>query len=148
MTDAQNNDNELLSLGVDPAQYEALERDFREVLKDMVGSESMQKFRTEYEKLHRALRTSYENEKRLVKRCKELSDTITSNVVRVKAAIKLTQEDSKTITVLKSEVDKAWKLVEQAKDKEEKARKIIQDLKGEISHLHKIVEQGSGLSFS
>ena len=50
--------------------------------------------------------------------------------------------------MLKSEVDKAWKLVESAKDKEERARKIIQDLKGEISHLHKIVEQGSGLSFS
>jgi hypothetical protein len=42
--------------------------------------------------------------------------------------------------VLKKEVDKAWRLVEQAKEKEEKARKIITDLKGEIAHLHKIVE--------
>jgi chromosome segregation ATPase len=37
-------------------------------------------------------------------------------------------------------------LVEQAKEKEEKARKIIQDLRNEIAHLNKIVEQGSGLS--
>ena len=43
-------------------------------------------------------------------------------------------------------MDKAWKLVEQAKEKEEKARKIIQDLRNEIAHLNKIVEQGSGLS--
>ncbi len=43
-------------------------------------------------------------------------------------------------------MDKAWKLVEQAKDKEEKARKIISDLRNEIAHLNKIVEQGSGLS--
>jgi uncharacterized protein YlaN (UPF0358 family) len=50
--------------------------------------------------------------------------------------------------VLKREVDKAWKLVEVAKDKEEKARKLIHDLKNEIAHLHKIVEQGSGLAIS
>jgi hypothetical protein len=53
----------------------------------------MERFRIEYEKLHRALRTSYESEKRLVRRCRELSDTILHNAHRVKAAIKLTQED-------------------------------------------------------
>lgn len=43
-------------------------------------------------------------------------------------------------------MDKAWKLVEQAKNNEEKARKIISDLKSEISHLSKIVDKGSGLN--
>jgi hypothetical protein len=47
---------------------------------------------------------------------------ISGNATRVKAAIKLTQEDSNTIGMLKKEVDKAWKLVETAKEKEEKAR--------------------------
>ena len=135
-------------MGEDPAQYEALERDFREVLNAMVNDKGMERFRQEYEKLHRALKTSYESEKRLVKRCKELQDTIVQNATRVKAAIKLTQEDSSTIGVLKKEVEKAWKLVELAKEKEEKARKIISELKTEIAHLHKIVEQGSGLAFS
>jgi len=63
-------------MGVYPAQYEALERDFKEVLKEMVGERSMERFRQEYEKLHRALKTSYESEKRLVKKCKERNDTI------------------------------------------------------------------------
>jgi len=45
-------------------------------------------------------------------RCKELNDTILQNATRVKAAIKLTQEDSQTIAILRREVDKAWKLVE------------------------------------
>jgi chromosome segregation ATPase len=36
--------------------------------------------------------------------------------------------------------------VEQAKNNEEKARKIIGDLKNEISHLSKIVDKGSGLN--
>ena len=125
MAEAAANQEEFLSMGVDQAQYEALERDFRDVLSAMVGEKSMERFRTEYEKLHRALKTSYESEKRLVKRCKELNETIVGNATRVKAALKLTQEDSSTITVLKREVDRAWRLVEQAKEKEEKARKII-----------------------
>jgi hypothetical protein len=68
------------------------------------------------------------------------------NASRVKAAIKLTQEDSQTIAILRKEVEKTWKLVEQAKNNEEKARKIISDLKNEISHLSKIVDKGSGLN--
>jgi hypothetical protein len=122
MTD---NNEDFLSMGVDPAVYEALERDFRDVLQSMMGEKSMERYRTEYEKLHRALKTSYESEKRLVKRCKELQDTIVQNATKVKAAIKLTQEDSNTISILKREVDKAWKLVEAAKDKEGKARELI-----------------------
>jgi hypothetical protein len=85
----------------------------------MVGEKSMDRFRSEYERLHRSLKTSYENEKRLFKRCKDMNESITQNATRVKAAIKMTQEDASTITVLKREVDKAWKLVEKAKDKEE-----------------------------
>jgi hypothetical protein len=77
-----------------------------------VGDKTMERFRNEYEKLHRALKTSYESEKRLIKRCKELNDTILANAARVKAAIRLTQEDSQTINLLKKEVDKAWKLVD------------------------------------
>jgi chromosome segregation ATPase len=106
----------------------------------------MEKFRKEYEKMHRAWKTSYDSEKRLVRRCKELNDTILQNAVKVKGAIKLTQDDSSTIAMLRKEVEKCWKLVEQAKEKEEKARKIITDLKEEIAKLHKIVEDGSGLS--
>lgn len=60
--------NELLDVGLDPAAYEALEKDFQEVLQELVGEQSLEKFRIEYEKLHRALKTSYESEKRLVKR--------------------------------------------------------------------------------
>ena len=137
-----------LSMGLDQQQYEKLEQDFKAVLESMVGEKSMLRFQNEYEKLYRALKTSYESEKRLVKRCKELNETIVGNATRVKAALRLTQEDSSTISLLKREVDRAWKLVETAKDKEDRARKIIQDLKGEIAHLTKIVEGGTSLSVS
>ena len=135
-------------MGIEPAQYEALERDFREVLQSMVGERSMQRFQAEYEKLYRALKTSYESEKRLVKRCKELNETIVGNATRVKAAMRLTQEDSSTISLLRKEVDRAWKLVEFAKEKEDVARRIIQDLRTEVGCLNKIVDEGTGLSWS
>ena len=35
--------------------FEALEKDFQEVLKELVGDKSLDHFRNEYEKLHRAL---------------------------------------------------------------------------------------------
>lgn len=135
-------------MGIEPAQYEALERDFKDVLQSMVGERSMQRFQAEYEKLYRALKTSYESEKRLVKRCKELNETIIGNASRVKAAMKLTQEDASAISILQREVDRAWKLVEVAKEKEERARRIIQDLRAEIGCLNKVVEEGTGLSWS
>eukprot|EP01031_Cornospumella_fuschlensis_P038934 gene38934-47362_t len=43
--------------------FEALERDFQEVLSDLMVDESLEKFRVEYEKLHRALKKSHEQEK-------------------------------------------------------------------------------------
>ena len=38
----------------DSGAFEALEHDFQEVLQELVGDKSLQRFRTEYEKLHRA----------------------------------------------------------------------------------------------
>ena len=49
--------------------FEALEKDFQEVLQELVGDKSLEKFRTEYEKLHQALNKSHEQEKRLIKEC-------------------------------------------------------------------------------
>lgn len=61
-------DNDFLQMGLDQAQYEALEQDFKKILEELAGDQSMEMFHKEYQKLHRALQTSYESEKRLVKR--------------------------------------------------------------------------------
>ena len=144
--DPNSLNKEFEEMGIDPKTFEALEKDFHQVLDEMLGDKSLERFRNEYEKLHRALKTSYESEKRLVNRCKELNNMIITNAARVKSAIMLTQQDSQTIGTLKKEVDKAWRMIDLAKEKEEKARKIIQELRSEIVNLNKIVEHGSGLS--
>ena len=63
------------------SSFEALEREFQEVLSELMGDQGLETFRLEYEKLHRALKKSHEQEKRLVKKCRELSTEILNNQV-------------------------------------------------------------------
>jgi hypothetical protein len=52
-------------LHLQSSAFDALERDFREVLNELVGDKSLERFRLEYEKLHHTLKKSHENEVRL-----------------------------------------------------------------------------------
>lgn len=45
------------------------------------------------------------------------------------------------------EIEKLWKMVDAAHEKESRARDTINQLKLEIANLTKLVEQGAGLSF-
>ena len=66
-----------------------------------MGDKSFEKFRVEYEKLHRALKKSHDSEKRLMQRCRELNAEIVANASKVSQALKISQEDQNTITQLK-----------------------------------------------
>merc|ERR1712151_913734 len=57
-------------------------------------------------------------------------------------------EDQATITALKKEIERAWKMVETSHEKEQRAKETIQNLKTEISKLGRLVEQGAGLSIN
>jgi len=139
-------DKERQELNLQTAAFESLERDFREVLSELVGDKSLERFRLEYEKLHHTLKKSHENEKRLIKKCRELNSEIVANAVKIQTALRLSMQDQQSIQLLKKEIDKAWKMVDQAQDKERKARETIQRLKGEIGNLSRLVDQGAGLN--
>ena len=66
-----------------------------------MGDQSLEKFKVEYEKLHRALKKSHESEKRLMQKCRELNSEIVSNAAKVTTALKISQEDKATISSLK-----------------------------------------------
>ncbi|KAH7372738.1 hypothetical protein KP509_17G018700 [Ceratopteris richardii] len=132
--------------GFELKAFEALEREFQEVLQELQQDRSLDRFRAEYEKLHRALKKSHESEKRLIKKCRELNTEILANAAKVQNALKLNEEDQMTIVALKKEIDKAWKMVDASQEREEKAKDNIQQLKIEISNLSQIIEQGTGLS--
>lgn len=122
--------------------FEQLERDFHEVLEELVGDKSLEHFRVEYEKLHRALKRSHESEKRLIKKCRELNGEIVQNAVKVQTALKLSQEDQQRISALKKEIERAWRMVETSHEKEQRANETITTLKSEADNLTRIVEQG------
>merc|ERR1712060_160542 len=82
------------------------------------------------------------------KKCRELNTEIVQNAVKVQTALKLSQEDQSTITALKKEIERAWKMVETSHEKEQRAKETIQNLKSEISKLGRLVEQGAGLSIN
>uniref|UniRef100_A0A0K6S8L3 Cilia- and flagella-associated protein 58 central coiled coil domain-containing protein n=1 Tax=Chromera velia CCMP2878 TaxID=1169474 RepID=A0A0K6S8L3_9ALVE len=128
--------------------FEALEKDFQEVLQELLGDKSLEHFRLEYEKLHRALKKSHESERRLIKKCRELNAEIVTNAAKVQTALKLSQEDQATISALKKEIERAWKMVEASHEKEQRAKDTIHSLKIEIANLSRLVEQGAGLSIN
>jgi len=134
--------------GYEASAFDALEKDFQEVLQELVGDKSLEHFRLEYEKLHRALKKSHDSEKRLIKKCRELNAEIVLNAVKVQNALKLSQEDQTTIGSLKKEIERAWKMVEASHEKEQRAKETIHNLKVEIASLSKLVEQGAGMSIN
>ncbi|XP_033833674.1 cilia- and flagella-associated protein 58 [Periophthalmus magnuspinnatus] len=125
--------------------FESLEV-FYEVLNELLGDQSLEKVRVEYEKLLHALKKSKDNERRLMSKCRELNAEIVSSSSKVSAALKLSQEDENTIASLKKELDKAWKMVDAAHEKEKKGKEVIKNLREEITDLTKKIEQQSGYS--
>ena len=101
MADAAGDD--LDALGMDPAQFEALEADFDSVLSELGADGTLEQFKLEYETLFRALKKSNESEKRLMKKCRELSADIGAASAKCAAATKLSGEDQGMIQQLKKE---------------------------------------------
>jgi hypothetical protein len=71
-----------------------------QVLQEL-GDKNLDKFKIEYEKLFRALRKSHDNEFRLVKKCRTLHAEILANAAKIQTALKLSQEDNKTMNALR-----------------------------------------------
>ncbi|NXJ12492.1 CFA58 protein, partial [Odontophorus gujanensis] len=133
---------------LEESAFEALEKDFQEVISLLKEDNALEKFRTEYEKLHAVLKKSHENEKRLMEKCRELNAELVVNSSKVAALTKLSKDDRGTISSMKTEIEKAWKMVDVAYEKEQKAKETIHSLQEEIARLANSVKQGSALSFS
>ncbi|XP_062457935.1 cilia- and flagella-associated protein 58 isoform X2 [Pezoporus occidentalis] len=130
---------------LDESAFEALEKDFQDVINQLKGDKALEKFRIEYEKLHTVLKKSHENEKRLMEKCRSLNAELVVNSSKAAALIKLSKDDRSTISSMKTEIDKAWKMVDIAYEKEQKAKEKIASLKEEIARLSNS-EKGSEAS--
>ncbi|OMJ69999.1 hypothetical protein SteCoe_32128 [Stentor coeruleus] len=126
--------------------FQVLETEFQTVLKEIGGDKQLEHFHKEYEKHYRILLASHENEKKLIKKCKELNSHITESTLKVQQAFKLSQEENENIRNFQADLDRAVKTLENFKAKEDNAKKTISALREEIERLSLIVEQGSGLA--
>ena len=129
--------------------FEALERDFQEVLSQLVGDQSLERFRLEYEKLHRALKRLHEHERKLIKKVRELNTEIVEQRGEgAHGAQAPSQEDQNTIATLRKEIEVAAEDGRRRDPREggAAAKETINQLKDEIANLSKLVEKGAKLS--
>lgn len=127
---------------------EVLDKDYSDTIKELGGSRAqiLEPFRSEYEKLYKALQRSHESEKRLTKRIRDLNSEIYVNGQSVQTAMKTAAEDQQTIANLRRELEVQQKQVAQSLEKERKAKEAIAKYKEAISDLEQRIEQGAGMS--
>lgn len=93
------------------------------------------RMRSEYDKIHKLFMQSRKNEKLLMKKCRELTQELSSNASKVLAALKLSQNDRTTMISLRKEIKKAWSMVESANEKENRSKDAVTSLKVELESL-------------
>ncbi|XP_010021080.1 PREDICTED: coiled-coil domain-containing protein 147 [Nestor notabilis] len=81
-----------------------------------------------------------------MEKCRNLNAELVVNSSKVATLTKLSKDDRGTISSMKTEIDRAWKMVDTAYEKEQRAKKKIASLQEEIARLTSSVEQGSGAS--
>lgn len=132
---SQELEKRLDQLGIDTKTFQELEEEFKRVIEELSGDASMERFRREFEKLHKALKESHEREKEHLKRCRRLNDSLVQEAVGVDSAIKITQEDQNKIKSYQAEVEHAQKHIRLLKEKEEKNEMTIKELNAAMNRL-------------
>ena len=121
--------------GREPESFADLERSFESVLSEIVSDRALDSFRAEYERLHAAFVDAHSNNESLVARCRDLNDQISSNSAKVQEALRLSQQDQRTIGQLRNEFERAWRSVEALRERESKTQDVISALKHELQSL-------------
>ncbi|XP_059706765.1 cilia- and flagella-associated protein 58 [Haemorhous mexicanus] len=133
---------------LEESAFEALEKDSQEFISILSRDEALEKFRVEYEKLLAIMKKSRENEKHLMEKCRKLSAELVEKSSKVAVLTKLTHDDGETISSLKSELERAWKMVDKAHEREQKTKETIDSLKNEISRLNNLMKERAGQDYN
>lgn len=141
----QEQTKEIEALGFDQEQYEAIESEFKEFLSDHLKNKDLDKFKQEYQKINKALKTSYDGEKKLIKKCKELISSIFEKASNYRAALRMANNEVEKIASLKQEVSKSYEEVQKHREEEEKYRETIGKIKVDINNLKRKQQQTSEL---
>eukprot|EP00833_Pecoramyces_ruminatium_P010956 jgi/Orpsp1_1/1184988/evm.model.c7180000091861.1 len=107
------------------------------------NKECIEKLKTAYSKLYKILTNSRNNELYLMKRCHELTTDIVANATKVQSAIQMTYESRKSAILMKTELEKAWKLLEISNQNEAIAQDALLQIKSDYTLVRRLaVEAG------
>ncbi|KAI9222157.1 hypothetical protein BC828DRAFT_379159 [Blastocladiella britannica] len=124
----------------------AAETEFRATVDELREDDVMQKFRAEYEKLHRSLARSVMTGLRMFDSYASLHRTYHENTANAKTLGESTSHDEQTIRSLKGQIKRANEFLESSRMKEEKTKDELRSLRLEVNDLRATVSQGVGLS--
>ncbi|NXC28403.1 CFA58 protein, partial [Campylorhamphus procurvoides] len=133
---------------LEESAFEALEKDSEEFISLLKRDEALEQFRLEYEKLLAIMKKSRENEKRLMGKCRKLSAELVEKSSKVAVLTKLSKDDEDTISSLKTELEKSWKMVDTAYEKEQKMKETIHSLQKEIARLNNLMKERAGQEYN
>ena len=137
---------EIEAMGMQPEQFEDIEREFKQFLEELLGNSNMEQFRQQYQNIHDTLKSTYESELKMIKKCKETNQSIFDKASSVRAAIRMASAEVERISQLKQKVSQAYEEVQSQRDKEEKQRQKITVIRGEIALLKVQREENIELS--
>ena len=129
----------------DESSFDAIQANFQKVISALVNDNSLDAFRIEYEKLFTSLENSHACNQQLIERIRELNAEINVNSSKVQSALRFSQEDQKTINILRRDFEKAWQTVEALHARENRSKEIISALKAELVHLSELAEKQSSI---
>ena len=116
---------------------EAIESEFKDFLNEHLKGKDLEKFKHEYNKINKALKTSYDGEKKVIKKGKELISQIYDKTSNYRAALRMANNDIEKITNMKGEVQQLLDEVQTQHGEEDKIKEEIQQIKLTINGLRK-----------
>lgn len=122
-------------LGVDSRTFQDLEEEFKKVIQELSGDPSMERFRREFEKLHKALKDSHEREKTHLKNCMRLKESLLQETIGVDSALKITHEDDMKVKRFQAELENVQRFFKGLQERQEKNESKIKELNNIMQRL-------------
>jgi hypothetical protein len=116
--DTAAKNRELDNMAFNREEYEMIQREFHKFLSEIQQNKQLDKFKEQYENIYGLLNLSYNSEKELIKKCKDLNKKISSKAQEVKHSLKISNDDMEKIEQLKEKVNKTYSEIEKMKVEE------------------------------
>jgi chromosome segregation ATPase len=129
---------------VTEAKYiQEIEKDWDEVQRVFSGGDPLlANFKEKYETIYNALKESYDNEIKQMKKCKEYNSELVVSIAKTQTTQKMAQDYADTVIIMKQEIINNVSLIEKTKKKETELKEKINGIKDEILDINKQMEKG------